>query len=183
MHPQRLADNERELAQWETYTTQHEQAMLELTKCLEAIDRVAKLWDRAEAEERRTMAQKLFDYIVYDMDRQRIVDFRLKPWANRFLVLRAALVVEEASGKKNAPASGRRNMPHTGSVPYPRLVEFSFTIRRVKIGVNIHVERPEKVILREKVVELRNQGMSYPAISRALGISEGTAWNIINKNF
>lgn len=113
----RLAEYRRELAYWEAYTTEQEQVVLQLSLCLEAIDRVAKLWDRAEAEERRTMAQNLFDYIVYDLDRQRIVDFRLKPWANRFLVLRAALVVEEASENKNAPASGRRNMPHTGVCP------------------------------------------------------------------
>ncbi|MBE2269623.1 MAG: hypothetical protein IAE80_15410 [Anaerolinea sp.] len=29
--------------------------------------------------------------------------------------------------------------------------------------------------------ELRTQGLSYPAIARALNISEGTAWNYANK--
>jgi hypothetical protein len=30
-----------------------------------------------------------FSYIVYDLDMRRIVDFRLKPWADRFLILPA----------------------------------------------------------------------------------------------
>jgi DNA-binding CsgD family transcriptional regulator len=53
----------------------------------------------------------------------------------------------------------------------------------VKIGIHIHVESPEKAILRGQVLELRTQGLSYPAISRALNISEGTAWNYVNKKF
>ncbi|MBZ0306431.1 MAG: recombinase family protein, partial [Anaerolineae bacterium] len=113
----RLAEYRAELAYWEAYTTEKEQVVLQLSMCLAAIDKVARLWDLAEAKERRTMAHNLFEYIVYDLDTQRIVDFRLKPWANRFLVLRAALYAEETSNKQeneNASASGRRNMPHTG---------------------------------------------------------------------
>ncbi len=111
-----LADYRTELAYWEAYTTQREQVALQLSLCLEVIDKVARLWDIAEAEERRSMAHNLFEYIVYNLDTQRIVDFRLKPWANRFLVLRAALYAEENVQKK-ASTSGRRNMPHTGFEP------------------------------------------------------------------
>ena len=90
---------------------------LQLSLCLDAIDKVARLWDIAETQERRTMAHNLFEYIVYNLDTQRIVDFRLKPWANRFLVLRAALAAEEKSGIKNAYVNGRREVPHTGLEP------------------------------------------------------------------
>ena len=109
-----MAEYRAELSYWEAYTTEKEEVALQLSLCLDAIDRVAKLWDLAEAEERRAMAHNLFEYIVYNLDTQRIVDFSLKPWANRFLVLRAALAAEEKSGNKNTPASGRRDMPHTG---------------------------------------------------------------------
>ncbi|MCL4865623.1 MAG: hypothetical protein KJZ47_06995 [Gemmatimonadales bacterium] len=86
-----MAEYRAELAYWEAYTTEQEEVALQLNLCLEAIQRVAAMWDVAEAAERRSMAHNLFEYIVYDLDKQRIVDFRLKPWANRFLVLRAAL--------------------------------------------------------------------------------------------
>ncbi len=113
---QRLADSEREQAQWEAYTTQREQALLELTQCLNAIEQVAQVWDIAEPKERQIMARNLFDHIVYDLDKQRIIDFRLKPWADRFLVLRAALY-EEGSAIETQNASTyeqKRNVPHTG---------------------------------------------------------------------
>jgi hypothetical protein len=41
------------------------------------------------------MARHLFEYVVYDLDRQEIVDFRLKPWADQFLVLRTALYAND----------------------------------------------------------------------------------------
>lgn len=112
-----MAEYRAELAYWEAYTTEQEEVALQLNLCLEAIQRVAAMWDVAEAAERRSMAHNLFEYIVYDLDKQRIVDFRLKPWANRFLVLRAALAAEERSGIKNAYSNGRRDMPHTGFEP------------------------------------------------------------------
>ena len=37
----------------------------------------------------------LFDYIVFDLDKQCIVDFRLKAWADQFVVSRVALHLEE----------------------------------------------------------------------------------------
>ena len=37
------------------------------------------------------MVRMLFEYIEYDLDARRITDFRLKPWAEQFLIMRAAL--------------------------------------------------------------------------------------------
>ncbi|MBZ0308416.1 MAG: helix-turn-helix domain-containing protein [Anaerolineae bacterium] len=51
----------------------------------------------------------------------------------------------------------------------------------MKRGIRILVEKPEKVILREQVWELRERGMSYPAIARMLNVSEGTAWNMVHR--
>ncbi len=55
------------------------------------------------------MARSLFEYLVYDLDMRRIVDFRLKPWADRFLMLRAALYPDPDGG--------------TGNKKHPRLDE------------------------------------------------------------
>ena len=37
----------------------------------------------------------LFEYVEYDLDTQRITGFRLKPWAEDFLILREALYETE----------------------------------------------------------------------------------------
>jgi hypothetical protein len=47
------------------------------------------------------MARHLFEYVTYDLDRQEIVDFRLKPWADQFLMLRAGLYAEERYYEKD----------------------------------------------------------------------------------
>lgn len=87
----RVEQNEREIAHWEARTTETQRIALELTLCIDAIDKIANLWEVSEDEDRRGMARNLFSYIVYDLDTQRIVDFRLKPWADRFVTLRGAL--------------------------------------------------------------------------------------------
>ncbi|MEP7289350.1 MAG: hypothetical protein ABI947_26660 [Chloroflexota bacterium] len=100
----RVEQNEREIAYWETRTSDSEKAALELTMCMDALDKLSRLWDVGEPEDRQGMARSLLSYIVYDLDKRRIVDFRLKPWADRFLVLRAALYEDESGSD---PASNR----------------------------------------------------------------------------
>jgi hypothetical protein len=87
---------------------------------MEAVDKLAKLWDMGEDEDRAGMAKSLFTYVVWDLDIRRIVDFRLKPWADRFLTLRAALY-EDKNGStepENDTASAgqelRQAMPPRG---------------------------------------------------------------------
>ena len=47
--------------------------------CMEAVDKLARLWERSEPEERRRLAKSVFESITYDLDLQQIADFRLKP--------------------------------------------------------------------------------------------------------
>ncbi len=98
----RKAQSEREMAHWESRTAETEMIALELTLCLEAIDRIHQLWDIGDDEDRQGMARNLFSYVVYNLDTQRIVDFRLKPWADRFVSLRASLYGDD-EGKENSP--------------------------------------------------------------------------------
>ncbi len=100
----RVELNEREIAHWEARTTQTEKAALELAMCMDAIDKLAKLWDVGDDEDRQGMARSLFSYVIYDLDSRRIVDFRLKPWADRFLVLRSALYEDGETPENGAPS-------------------------------------------------------------------------------
>jgi hypothetical protein len=91
----RKEQNEREIAYWETRTTETQEIALELAICLDAIDKMARLWDIADDEDRKGMAQTLFEEVVVNLDTRRIESFKLKPWADRFLVLRMELYRDE----------------------------------------------------------------------------------------
>jgi hypothetical protein len=48
------------------------------------------------SEDKLWMARHLFDYVVFDLDKGRIIDFRLKAWAEQFLPARVAAFVIES---------------------------------------------------------------------------------------
>jgi len=90
---------------------------LELAMCMDIVNNMANLWEMADSEDKQGMARNLFEYLVYDLDTRRITDFRLKPWADRFLVLRARLYDEAAQGDGSEGVSGEivgeKETPHT----------------------------------------------------------------------
>jgi hypothetical protein len=122
--------NEREIAHWEALTTDDEQAALELRLCMETLNRIVGLWETVSGEDRQGMARMLFEYIEYDLDAKRITDFRLKPWADKFLVLRAELYQEQTPNgdgenseedvDKSSLAERRVLCPRRESNPRPR---------------------------------------------------------------
>jgi hypothetical protein len=79
------------------------QAALEFALCLETIEKLVTFWAIASDEDKQGMVRLLFESIEYDLDAQRITDFRLKPWADKFVILRAALY--EVRDRKHKPAS------------------------------------------------------------------------------
>jgi hypothetical protein len=91
----RIDQNEREIASWQARTNEHDKLGVELTMCLHAIETITRLWEVSTDEDKQEMARHLFEAVVYELDTQQIVDFRLKPWADQFLMLRAALYAEE----------------------------------------------------------------------------------------
>jgi DNA invertase Pin-like site-specific DNA recombinase len=90
--------NEREIGHWEARTTETAKLAVELTMCIDAVDRLVANWEKSSDEDKQGLAQSLFENIVYDLDRQQIVSFKLKPWADRFLVFRSALYNLEDTG-------------------------------------------------------------------------------------
>ncbi len=91
--------NEREIVHWETRTTETEQAALEFKMCMNMANEIAHVWDTSGDEDRQQMAHMLFEYIVYDLDKREIVDFRLKSWADRYLIVRADMLRSEAENE------------------------------------------------------------------------------------
>jgi len=103
--------NEREMAHWESRTTQTEEIALELAMCVEAVQRLSRLWKIASSEDRQGLARSLFEKVIFDLDQQQIVEFKLKAWADRFLVMRHAMHEIEAIevGKQKTPPQGEGN--------------------------------------------------------------------------
>lgn len=84
----RRQQNEREIAQWSAVSTQTEQLSAELMICIEAVSKLANMWKRGTDEQKNGIARSIFESLTFDLDQQKIVDFRLKPWAEKFLVVR-----------------------------------------------------------------------------------------------
>lgn len=84
-------DNERQIAHWQARTTETEKMGIELRMVMNFVNQILEVWDSSPDEDRQQMAHMLFETIVYDLDRRQITDFRLKAWADRYLVLRTEL--------------------------------------------------------------------------------------------
>ena len=68
-----------------------------------------------------------------------------------------------------------------GYAPYPRYFSVHFTVLRRRNKQILRPEDPDKAPLMARARQLREEGMSYPAIAHALGTSVGTAWNLVNQ--
>ncbi len=104
----RKADLEEELLHWENYTIEVSQIQVQLALCVDSIARLVELWEDSSDEGRQTLARGLFEEIVFDLDAERIVDFKLKAWAQQFLLVRGY----------NSEAMGP-NVPPAGIEPAP----------------------------------------------------------------
>lgn len=117
----RIDTNQREINHWENRTSESEQMAIQLAMCMEAVDKLVRLWDVVDDEDRQGLARSLFDYVVYDLDAQRITDFRLKKWADEFIIIRGRLYEEDMlAATKTIPQTlnGLRNdLPHRGFEP------------------------------------------------------------------
>lgn len=104
----RKAVIEDELLHWQNYTSETMQMQVQLTLCVEALTRLVDLWESCSDEARQILAKGLFDEIVFDLDSERITNFKLKPWAQQFLLVRGYQC--EAIGS-NVPPAGIEPAP------------------------------------------------------------------------
>lgn len=141
------------MAHWEARTADAERMQTEFALCINALETINRLWDISEDEDKQGMVRQLFDYIVFDLDRQQVVDFRLKAWADQFLMIRVEMLRQENNGENYY----ENRMTLTGYPPYTgQTIYIEFTLVRV----------PRR--LAERV--------SYPQIALALGLSQDTIW-------
>lgn len=99
-----LADierNEREIIHWETRNSETKQRAAELALCMEALNNLSRMWDISDDSERQALAKGLFTELTFNLNARRIVNFRLKPWADRFITLRASLYDTQAANEND----------------------------------------------------------------------------------
>lgn len=84
----RKKKNETEIAQWRDYTTETQRMAMQLVVCVEALRKLSEVWRGSSDEDRNRTAKQIFEYIVYDLDQAKIVDFKLHPTLEQYLVLR-----------------------------------------------------------------------------------------------
>ncbi len=104
-------DNERQIAQWESRTSDRQKIKLELTAAQGFINRLHEYWNVVTGEDKKLLAHSLFEKIVYDLTTKRIVSFKIKAWAEPFVQLRASLYADEMSEEmKNRFNSGSQGL-------------------------------------------------------------------------
>ncbi len=87
--------HERQIEYWESRNSDRKTLILRLANSRESVKRLQQFWSMTDGEDRRILAESLFDELVYDTDAKRIVDFKVKAWAEEYLELRAALYQDE----------------------------------------------------------------------------------------
>lgn len=87
--------NELEITHWQSYTTEAEQLSVELAVSNDVVDKIVRLGEVSDDEDKQGLVRHLFDYLTYDLDKQQIVDFQLKDWASRYLIVRYELYAND----------------------------------------------------------------------------------------
>ena len=96
---------------------------------MEVLAMMTDLWDESTGEDKQQMARMMFEEIVYDLERLEIVDFRLKPWADRFLILRAQLYDDDPTGvggEESGVGEGKENPYAPGQDLHTKMPHRSF---------------------------------------------------------
>lgn len=151
------------------------------------------LWDIGSDEVRQGLARSLFSSVSYNLDTQWIVNFRLKPWADRFIMLRADLY-EDETGEKEKPedeSSGSltegTQVPHSG-LGFPSVPSLEEAVQRILSLVYAHTPLPSQPISgREppkternlEVARLYSLGVSVPELAKHFGISVQRVYQIL----
>ena len=87
--------NEQEIAHWQARTVHQQQVLIEMVTVLGTLTNLKRVWYDGTAEDKRGLVNAVFESLYFDLDTDRIVDFRLKPWADQYLVVCATMLVEQ----------------------------------------------------------------------------------------
>lgn len=92
---ERRSFHEREIERWQHMTTDSQKLRMSLSECSKQMELLTESWASAIGEAKQKLAHSLFDEIVYNLNTRQIVGFRLKVWAELFLMRRGEMFWEE----------------------------------------------------------------------------------------
>ncbi len=110
---------EHEIVRLQSQVAQEHEAELALKLTLEMVANLVGNWTQSNDEMRRAFASSLFEYLVYDLDARRIVDFKLKPWAELLMQLKITLGNGENSPSQSDETERVLWRPRRDSNPRP----------------------------------------------------------------
>jgi len=93
-------ENEQEIAYWQAQGQPEQERVVKLEECLHLLNNLDEAWDIADPAERQQLVRQVTEYITFDTNTQLMTDFRLKSWADDFLVVRAAQLQQDSPLKK-----------------------------------------------------------------------------------
>ncbi len=99
------SETEAEIERLKTQVVEQHEAEVALKLTTDMVANLVENWKQANGEMHRALAHGLFEQIVYDLDAQRIVDFKLKPWAQLLMQLKITFD-KGISDNKKPSASG-----------------------------------------------------------------------------
>jgi hypothetical protein len=109
-----LDTSEHEIARLELQIMQHNEAEVALKLTTDMVADLVQNWHAANNEMRRALASGMFEYLVYDLDKQQITDFKLKPWIELLMQLKVTL--QDKNTDSSSPDSGSSTTGNLGVV-------------------------------------------------------------------
>jgi DNA invertase Pin-like site-specific DNA recombinase len=175
---QRVASNERRMAELEAQMEGEAQAELRLEQVITTIANVRRLWAVANDADRQSLARALFEELHIDLDSRRITGFRLLPWAEGYLIARASLLpASQSIGTDMVLGS-----PRTMSVP-----TIEEATQRVLRFARAHRVPPSPAqqphpVRNEAIRAAHANGVSMTALSALYGLSYPRIWYIVRRD-
>lgn len=158
--------NEQEIAHWQARTTVKDQLLIEVATVLATLSKLKDVWFNGTMEDKKGLVQSTFEYILFDMDTDRITDFRLKPWADQYVIIRAEMIVEEHGEMLQNSRDSQVDLRDSATSTRHKAT-FEIPVSTSTATKSIH---PNKELLKQMVIHLHDLGMSYREIGKILNI-------------
>lgn len=135
-------------------------------------------WKRANGEVRHGFAHSLFSEIVFDLDSQQITGFKLKPWAEPFLQVRAGILERTALLPEGSSVQAVRWLSPQDAESLVLQCRQRNPSTRQKVARN-RLSRAER---NTEIVRRYQAGESTSALAHESGVSERRIRHIIERN-
>jgi DNA invertase Pin-like site-specific DNA recombinase len=112
-----LETAEHEIERLQLQIADHDEAEVGVKVSTQMVADFVQSWKRGNLEERRALAYGVFQYLIYDLDKQQVVDFKLKPWLEQVMQLKLTL---EDYYSDSTPDSGSSSDEKPGVVDCSR---------------------------------------------------------------